>query len=486
MTVKQLEERLGMTRANIRFYEREGFITPARGENNYRWYSQEDAATLEKVKLLRQLGLSLDTIRRVQRGELSLGDALAGREAELERERAGLARAEAVCRAMRQEGAEFATLDAGGYLRRLDSPGGDAFRLSLEQDTLPTMNYPWRRFFARTLDLSLYTLIWAAACLLGLRWNPGSGLWASLLHSYVALGLMLLIEPVLLATWGSTPGKWIFGLVLRRPGGAKLTWRQAARRTWGVFRRGLGWGIPIYEIVRLVKCCMACSRGEAMEWEEDPDWDMDQHYALKDERGLRCASFAAAQAAAWAVLFLVVLQAYLPIHRGASITAAQYAENVNDMNAFLGGSPGLYLDEEGHWMQDTGRDNGFVVALDGAPPDHQLTVDGSGAVTEVKLVVDRTGSEFLAAPIYQQQLAAIAFAAACGGYNCVSWTAGGVLDTIAGRPFENYTLQAGRVTITQRVEIQGYQAAGDYLFRAGDGGGDEARCRVEFTLEKTA
>ena len=67
MTIKEMEERLGMTRANIRFYEREGFITPVRGENNYRWYTQEDAATLEKVKLLRQLGLPLDTIRRAQR-----------------------------------------------------------------------------------------------------------------------------------------------------------------------------------------------------------------------------------------------------------------------------------------------------------------------------------------------------------------------------------------------------------------------------------
>ena len=147
MTIKEMEERLGMTRANIRFYEREGFITPVRGENNYRWYTQEDAATLEKVKLLRQLGLPLETIRRAQQGELSLSDALAGRERELEEQRAGLARAEEICRAMRREGAEFATLDAGDYLRRLASPGGEAFRLSLEQDVLPTVNHPWRRFF---------------------------------------------------------------------------------------------------------------------------------------------------------------------------------------------------------------------------------------------------------------------------------------------------------------------------------------------------
>ena len=123
--------------------------------------------------------------------------------------------------------------------------------------------------------------------------------------------------------------------------------------------------------------------------------------------------------------------------------------------------------------------------LGGAPPDHQLTVDGSGAVTGVKLVVDRAGANVLTAPVYQQQLAAISFAAACGGYNGISWLASGVLDEIARRPFEDYTLQAGEVTITNRVEVEGYQEVGSYLFQEGSGE-DMSRCRMEFTLEKAA
>ena len=60
MTIGELEKALNMTRANIRFYEQEGFIHPVRGVNNYRDYSPQDADTLRKVKLLRQLGLSLE------------------------------------------------------------------------------------------------------------------------------------------------------------------------------------------------------------------------------------------------------------------------------------------------------------------------------------------------------------------------------------------------------------------------------------------
>ena len=181
---------------------------------------------------------------------------------------------------------------------------------------------------------------------------------------------MVLIEPILLSTWGSTPGKWIFGLVLRAPGRGKAHLGAGARRTWGVFRRGLGWGIPIYEIVRLVKCCMACSRGEAMAWEEELDWDAeDQYYTIRDERGLRCAGFVGAQAAVWAALFLVVAQAYLPIHRGAGITAAQYAANVNDMHRFLGSSPAMVMDEGGRWGRDAGGVDWYMGGTtDGAPP----------------------------------------------------------------------------------------------------------------------
>lgn len=68
MTIKELEQRTGLPRTSIRFYEQEGLLTPERRENNYRDYSEEDVRTLEKIKLLRQLSLDLDDIRRLQAG----------------------------------------------------------------------------------------------------------------------------------------------------------------------------------------------------------------------------------------------------------------------------------------------------------------------------------------------------------------------------------------------------------------------------------
>ena len=93
MTIKELEERTGMTRANIRFYESEGLLSPARRENGYRDYSEEDVKTLEKIKLLRELHLDIDTIRLVQKGELPLERALFTLLTKLEGDKAALDRA---------------------------------------------------------------------------------------------------------------------------------------------------------------------------------------------------------------------------------------------------------------------------------------------------------------------------------------------------------------------------------------------------------
>ena len=36
MTIKELEERLDLSRASIRYYEQEGLLSPERRENGYR------------------------------------------------------------------------------------------------------------------------------------------------------------------------------------------------------------------------------------------------------------------------------------------------------------------------------------------------------------------------------------------------------------------------------------------------------------------
>ena len=70
MTIKEVEEKVGIKKTNIRFYEEAGLLRPERSkENNYRIYSQADVDILEKIKFLRSLGISVEDIRRLEHVE---------------------------------------------------------------------------------------------------------------------------------------------------------------------------------------------------------------------------------------------------------------------------------------------------------------------------------------------------------------------------------------------------------------------------------
>ena len=54
MTIKEIETLSGLPRANIRYYESEGLISPKRAENGYREYSQADVNVLLRDGLREQ------------------------------------------------------------------------------------------------------------------------------------------------------------------------------------------------------------------------------------------------------------------------------------------------------------------------------------------------------------------------------------------------------------------------------------------------
>lgn len=76
MKIQEIETRSGLERATIRYYEREGLLNPQRTENGYRDYSEADLKELKKIKLLRQLGLTLEKIRELQQGTGDFSEAM--------------------------------------------------------------------------------------------------------------------------------------------------------------------------------------------------------------------------------------------------------------------------------------------------------------------------------------------------------------------------------------------------------------------------
>ena len=354
MTIKELERRTGLPRTSIRFYEQEGFLHPERRENNYRDYSPEDVRTLEKIKLLRQLSLDLDTIRRLQAGEIPLGQVLEQQAQALEGDRSDLARYAQVCEKLSRTGAGYETLDPGPWLAALAEKNLPPSRRvdPAEQDAIAAAPYPWRRFFARALDVTWMGVLWSGLQYLVLRWYwPEHGLMGIAEGIVTAWGswlLLLAVEPILLCTWGYTPGKWLLRLKVRREDGSKLDWEQAFIRAVWIFFRGYALGIFLLNLLALGTCYDRCKKDQVM------PWDQGLRYTVRPAGKKRIAVFAA--------IFLLNPFPYviddlswrLPNPAGP-LTPEQVVENYNFLEqraeSVWGERPKLALEPDGRWRE---------------------------------------------------------------------------------------------------------------------------------------
>lgn len=380
MTIKDAEQRTGLGRASIRFYEQEGLISPRRESNGYRDYSEDDVQALLRIRLLRALDVPIEEIKRVCSGEAELGDILRDRSAELGKKQEEYALRLSVCRELCESGERFASLDAQRYLDELEH-GREQSAILLTPDEPGTVPHPVRRFLARAVDLALISLAWNAVLSLvfGVNITNQSGA-VDFLETLAQLAIMLFLEPLFLHLFGTTPGKWLLGLSLSDDSGARPGYMQGFYRTLGVLRWGYGWSIPIYNLVRLVKSFQACADGRALPW----DADSELCYKLRDEKNLR----AAAAAAVWGLtIFGSVLcqgAAQLPPNSG-DLTPAQFAENYNHFSSFTG-FDGQELTPDGQWSRELS--DGTVV-IDLAPGESVLdyTLAPDGTVSAVSYTV---------------------------------------------------------------------------------------------------
>ena len=77
MGIKEMEKQTGISSQNIRYYEKQGLLSPKRNpENGYRIYGEEEAEQLKRIKLFRKLDMPIEDIRRMLSREQSLREAL--------------------------------------------------------------------------------------------------------------------------------------------------------------------------------------------------------------------------------------------------------------------------------------------------------------------------------------------------------------------------------------------------------------------------
>lgn len=401
MNIKEIEERSGLTRANIRYYEQEGLLAPARRENKYRDYSEEDLETLLRIALLRSLGFSLEEIRRLQSGEADFAAAMRERSAVLEAEGQRLLAAKSVCDAISREVTSYSALRPEDYLNSFESDKTAERRDIVEP-------HPWRRYFARAIDLTLVGLMVSFVQFVLLHHNlVNISKGENVLCGLAGWGLLVLIEPLLLARFGKTAGKWCMGITVTRPDGGRLSYGEALERTAAVWLYGAGLGISIVELVCNYRSYRRYTRGEELAWESGS-------IERFDERGIgkSVLLYAASTALSLALTLAMGLSAALPPNRG-ELTVAEFAENVNFYRDFFDYGERWTLDSSGEWVENE-YENVIYFGGGGEPTPFSYTVE-DGVLRAVHWAYSETEEQLFGARVDNARMAYLALAAAQRG-----------------------------------------------------------------------
>ena len=120
MKIKQVEELVGITRKNIRFYEEQGLLNVARAENGYREYHQEDVIRLQEIKLFRKMDISIEEMKLLFEKKKSLQICLEQHLKELEHRKEGLLKMQDMCERLILEHRSLESLNAEDCLEEIE------------------------------------------------------------------------------------------------------------------------------------------------------------------------------------------------------------------------------------------------------------------------------------------------------------------------------------------------------------------------------
>ena len=117
--IKEAEALTGISRQNIRYYEKMGLLNPKRDAGNgYRKYDEEDIGRLKAILLFRKLDMPLEEIHKLLDHEIDLQQALDTQKAYLQKEQQKLEAALAFCDTIQEQ--DLAELDINRCLQEIE------------------------------------------------------------------------------------------------------------------------------------------------------------------------------------------------------------------------------------------------------------------------------------------------------------------------------------------------------------------------------
>lgn len=470
MNIREVEELTGLVRANIRYYEQEGFFTSERESNGYRNYSDEDVQVLKRIKLLRMLQVPIEEIHRIQSDELLMCTVLERSIRQAEEKKKELNSAQQICKRMNEDRVTWNTLDADRYLGQFGKTDEEEVKKEFSiHDYEVYEPHNIRRYVARLIDLELYSVIIYAVYYLIL--SPGihlNGL-SSALVQLVAFVLMYLFEPFFLHFFGTTPGKWIMGIRLHYYTGRTLTMGEARVRTWRVLLWGYGLNIPIFGLYRLIKSALNNIDCRALPWDDDGVQELEVAKLENWKQKVLCiGGCVLALTLLIGAQVCLHLDAQYPANRG-SLTKAELVENINDCLDEVGIYSHYDLGEDLKWQEIRTPGSVYIEIAPSVKPQLEI-VENDGHVTE--LFFQQTITEDGLVNNYNSliQVLMLAYGGAQPEVNLWNSNLKTMLNLITENAQEGFTAQIGGIDILYQVDNDGYLHAND-----GDFWGEEGK-----------
>ncbi len=334
---------------------------------------------------------------------------------------------------------------------------------------------PWRRYFARALDGALYNAFFMVVLGLGLKINVNlDSVGVSSMSTLAIIALTFGLEPLLLSRFGTTFGKWVFGLHIVNGEGSHLTYHQAMERTMGVFWRGNGAYIPIYGFYRNYRSFADTKEGWELPWEED-------NYLLeRDQSGWRWILYAVLIVGLMGVKTWSGYQAGEPSHRG-DLTLAEFSENYNQLVDYYELSDQYRLDENGQWVEDTNPAVNYVSLVDATLPNFQYTVEGGYLTAITMTVTPAKGAMLVGGGNKEMRVVTLAFAGAQPSFSIVPAVFHDVIKALDKDIICDIQGEMNGITIIRTVDQLGYTGT-SCLYNGRES--DEAYYEAEYNLIK--
>ncbi len=130
MLINEVEHIVGLSKKSIRYYESNGLLSPKRNrENDYRIYDEDDIVKLKKIKFLRELGVSINELKLLDRGNLSLEECLNGQLDKIYEEEKKYEKIKNMCKEIIEDEVSLDDIDITEYFQNVNILGKEGFTM---------------------------------------------------------------------------------------------------------------------------------------------------------------------------------------------------------------------------------------------------------------------------------------------------------------------------------------------------------------------